>query len=113
MFKCYDKKVLSSKTSPEARALYSEASRHSGREYNRAVAGAIVDDLLQALDDQQSLDFLPHIPVVLPLIQSGMFYTAAEYLKTVSVSNGLEPIREELINCLNNADDTQEVADAT
>lgn len=102
--KCYEKRVLATKTSPEGKALYDKVRDLTGREYNRAVSSYIIDDLLAALDDQQALSFLPHIPVVLPLLQAGMFDTACQYLAAATVSEDVEKIKETLIQCLRNAD---------
>lgn len=108
MMKNYDKVVMATKTSPEAVALYEQIKDLEGREYNRAVSGHILDEMLDMLDEQQSLDFLPYMPTFLSAVQAGMFDTAAKYLETLSFSEELEKIKADVIVALHEADDVKE-----
>lgn len=106
--KNYDKVVMATKTSPEAVALYEQIKDLEGREYNRAVSGHILDDMLDMLNEQQSLDFLPYMPTFLSAVQAGMFDTAAKYLETLSFSEELEKIKADVIVALHEADDVKD-----
>ena len=108
MIKNYDKVVMATKTSPEAVALYEQIKDLDGREYNRAVSGHILDDMLDMLNEQQSLDFLPYMPTFLSAVQEGMFDTEAKYLETLSFSEELEKIKADVIVALHEADDVKE-----
>lgn len=108
MIKDYNKKVMATKTSAEGRALYDKVKDLSGREYNRAVSGPFIDDVLDLLNDQQSLDFLPYMPTFLSAMQAGMFDTAAKYLETLTLSEDLEVIKSEIIRHLHEADNVKE-----
>lgn len=108
MIKNYDKVVMATKTSPEAVALYEQIKDLEGREYNRAVSGHFLDDMLDMLNEQQSLDFLPYMPTFLSALQAGMFDTAAKYLETLTLSEDLEKIKAEIIIALHEADNIKE-----
>lgn len=54
MIKDYSKAVMSTKTSPEGVALYEKVKGLEGREYNRAMSGYFLDDMLDMLNDKQS-----------------------------------------------------------
>jgi len=103
--KSWSKDSLSKKIDPELHSLYMNVQNLEGRKYNRAVSGYIIDELLDKLSNEDSLEFLQYVSIVLPLIESGMFDTAARYLETVATSEKLEKIKKELINCLEDADD--------
>lgn len=108
MIKDYSKGVMATKTSPEGVALYEKVKGLEGREYNRAVSGYFLDDMLDMLNDKQSLDFLPYMPTFLSALQSGMFDTAAKYLESLELSEDLEAIKGEIIRRLHEADDVKE-----
>lgn len=108
MIKDYSKAVMATKTSPEGVALYEKVKDLSGREYNRAVSGPFLDDMLDMLNDKQSLDFLPYMPTFLSALQAGMFDTAAKYLESLELSEDLEAIKGVVIRRLHEADDVKE-----
>ena len=69
MIRDYNKAVMATKTSPEGKALYEKVKDLEGREYNRAVSGPFLDDMLTLFDESQQLDFLPYMPTFLSALQ--------------------------------------------
>ena len=103
----FNKQIMATKTSPEGRELYEKVKDLSGREYNRAVSGPFLDDMLDMFDEKQSLDFLPYMSTFLSALQAGMFDTAAKYLEGLTFSEDLEKIKETIIWHLREADDVK------
>ena len=110
MIRDYNKAVMATKTSPEGKALYEKVKDLEGREYNRAVSGPFLDDMLTLFDESQQLDFLPYMPTFLSALQAGMFDTAAKYLESLSLSEDLEKIKIEIIRHLKEADNVKEAS---
>ena len=108
MIRDYNKAVMATKTSPEGVALYEKVKDLEGREYNRAISGPFLDDMLTLFNDSQQLDFLPYMPTFLSALQAGMFDTAAKYLETLKLSDELEVIKAEIIRHLHEADNVKE-----
>lgn len=104
----FNKQFMATMTSPASVALYDRVKDFSGREYNRAISGPFIDDMLALFDEDSALQFTAYIPIVLPLIQSGMFDTAAKYLGGLELSEELGKIRDTIVWHLEEADDVTE-----
>lgn len=105
----YSKDALSKAImSRKAKEILSSGNAFTGRQWNRHVAGYILDDFLDMMKQEDALEFIQYANV-LAFIQSGMFDTSARYLETVILplltSESLKEKTNLLIHILEESDD--------
>lgn len=84
--------------------LVNIACRNKGREYNRAVARLIMNELLDdKLSGDAATEFLGYANVVV-FMDEGMFASTAGYLETLVVSDALADVKTWLVETLRKAD---------
>lgn len=90
---CSKENLAKLSSNPKAVELLASGSDLTGREWNRHVAGAIMDEFLNVMEGnkEDSFEFMQYTDVVV-WIQMGMFDTAQRYLKAVVIPNLTVPI---------------------
>jgi len=83
----YNKNVMKNAIcNPKAQAIYSAGRDKEKREWNRHVAGYILDEFLSKMEGEDAMEFIQYANV-LTYISVGMFDSSVQYIETAILPN--------------------------